>query len=104
MKKILGLSFALMMSFFITACGGGGTDVVESGTYQGTIAEVEADKDEIYVQVDDKKLELYFTEETELMRGEETVEFSELKEGQKVEVKVKKVGKRLDPLKVVILE
>lgn len=94
--------FSTILLFF--ACGES-TDVVESGTYQGTISEVEAEKDEIYVTTDDDKtLELYFTENTSLTRGGSEVEFSELEEGQKVEVEVEKVGKRLDPISVKIME
>lgn len=78
--------------------------VVESGTYKGTIAEVNADEKEIYVDSDGKELELYFIDKTELTRGGKNVGFSSLKKGQKIEVKVKKVGKRLDPLSVKILE
>lgn len=97
-----GLMFSTILLFF--ACGEG-TDVVESGTYQGTIKEVEADKDEIYVTTDDNKtLELYFTETTSLTRNGSEVDFSELEEGQKVEVEVEKVGKRLDPISVKIME
>jgi len=81
-----------------------GHDVVESGTYEGTIKKVKPDESEIYVDVDGKELELYFIDETKLTRGDEPVKFSELAEGQKVEVEVKKVGKRLDPLSVKILE
>ena len=81
------------------------TDVVESGTYQGTIHEVEADKSEIYVKTGDGKLlELYFTETTTLTRNGETVPFDQLKEGGKVEVEVKKEGQRLDPVSVKILD
>ncbi|APG59816.1 hypothetical protein [Christiangramia salexigens] len=97
-----GLLFSTILLFF--ACGES-TDVVESGTYQGTVKEVEADKTEIYVTTsDDKTLELYFTENTSLTRAGNEVEFSELKEGQKVEVEVEKTGKRLDPISVKILE
>lgn len=81
------------------------TDVVESGTYQGTIQEVEPAKDEIYVKTDDGKvLELYFTEATTLTHNGETVPFDHLKEGGKVEVQVEKTGQRLDPVAVKILE
>ena len=97
---------AAFVFFFLVSCGGGEkTDVVESGTYQGTVHEVEADKTEIYVKTaDDRLLELYFTEATTLTRNGQAVEFSELAEGQKVEVEVKKEGKRLDPISVKILE
>ncbi|MCM8571129.1 hypothetical protein NE848_17165 [Gramella jeungdoensis] len=97
-----GLMFSAILLFF--ACGES-TDVVESGTYQGTIKEVEAEKTEIYVTTDDDKtLELYFTETTSLTRNGSEVDFSELEEGQKVEVEVEKVGKRLDPISVKIME
>lgn len=104
MKSLMikGILFSTILLFF--ACGES-TDVVESGTYQGTIKEVEPEKDEIYVSTDDNKtLELYFTETTSLTRNGSEVEFSELKEGQKVEVEVEKKGKRLDPLSVKIME
>lgn len=96
---------AFLSLFFVAIACGENTDVVESGTYQGTVKEVEPSKTEIYVETaDNKTLELYFTEKTELSRNGSTVEFSELKEGQKVEVEVEKVGKRLDPISVKILE
>ena len=90
---------------FLYSCDQGGTDVVESGTYQGTIQEVEPAKTEIYVKTDDGKvLELYFTENTTLTHNGETVPFDHLKEGGKVEVEVEKTGQRLDPKAVRILE
>ena len=93
------------LAFFILISCGEKTDVVESGVYQGTIDEVEADKSEIYVKTGDGKLlELYFTEATTLTKDGQTVPFSELAEGKKVEVEVKKDGKRLDPVSVKILE
>lgn len=98
--------FLSIFSFvlFLGACGEK-TDVVDSGTYQGVVHEVEADKSEIYVKTADNKiLELYFTESTALTKNGETVPFSELAEGKKVEVVVEKVGQRLDPISVKILE
>jgi hypothetical protein len=81
------------------------TDVVDSGTYTGTIEEVEPDKSEIYVRTTDEKLlELYFTESTTLTRNGGTVPFDQLQEGNRVEVEVEKVGQRLDPVAVKILE
>lgn len=105
MKNFKGLVIALLLFVpFMYSCQEG-TDVVESGTYQGTIKEVEADKSEIYVTTDDGKvLELYFTDNTALTRNGETVAFDQLKEGGKVEVQVEKVGQRLDPVAVYILE
>lgn len=103
MKLVVGI-FTLVTLLLFTACGES-TDAVESGTYNGTVDEVEAEKSEIYVKTDDgKTLELYFIDETELTKNGESVDFSALEEGQKVEVKVEKVGQRLDPLKVNIKE
>ncbi len=103
MRVALGI-FSIVTLFLTTACGGS-TDVVKSGTYTGTVDEVEAEKSEIYVKTDEgQKLELYFTDKTELTKNGEAAEFSALEEGQKVEVEVKKVGKRLDPLTVDIKE
>lgn len=104
-NKMIKFSLILFITLFFAACAGSGTDVVESGTYQGTVAEVEAEKTEIYVKTDEgKTLELYFTKETQLLKSGESAPFSALAEGQKVEVKVEKVGKRLDPLSVKIIE
>lgn len=100
-SKMLVIAIAVIA---LASCGEK-TDVVESGVYQGTVEEVEADKTEIYVKTaDGKLLELYFTEKTTLTRNGETVPFSELAEGKKVEVEITKVGKRLDPVSVEILE
>lgn len=89
----------------VVACGGESTDVVESGTYEGTIQEVNAEESEIYVKTaDNKTLELYFIEETELVKDTTAVPFDSLATGQKVRVEVEKVGQRLDPLRVEILE
>ena len=104
MKCLKTIALALFFVSFLFACGES-TDVVESGTYTGTIDEVEADKSEIYVKTDDDKLlELYFTESTTLTRNGEVVPFDQLEEGGKVEVEVEKVGNRLDPKAVRILE
>ena len=93
----------LVIAFLFTACGEK-TDVVDSGTYRGTVDKVEPSKTEIYVKTSDNKtLELYFTENTSLTRNGETVDFSNLEEGQQVEVDVEKSGKRLDPIAVRIL-
>ena len=102
MKVKLATAF-LVIAFLFTACGEK-TDVVDSGTYRGIVDKVEPSKTEIYVKTSDNKtLELYFTENTSLTRNGETVEFSNLEEGQQVEVDVEKSGKRLDPIAVRIL-
>ncbi len=106
MRKLLKTTLSMIVLFcgslIFQACQS--TDVVESGTYKGTISEVEADKDEIYVKTDDNKtLELYFTEETRLTRNGSPADFAVLEEGMKVEVEVEKVGNRLDPIAVKVL-
>ncbi len=94
----------LFMIPLLYACSEG-TDVVESGTYQGTVDEVEPEKTEIYVETqDNKRLELYFNENTSLTRNGETVAFDQLEKGQQVEVEVEKVGQRLEPIAVRIME
>ena len=104
MKKCSILSLIALIFVSMISCGEK-TDVVDSGTYQGTVEEVELDKTEIYVKTgDDKLLELYFTESTTLTRNGQTVPFTELAEGQKVEVEVRKEGQRLDPVSVKILD
>jgi hypothetical protein len=103
MKNLKALAFALI-ALVVLSCNDS-TDVVESGTYEGTIKKVEAQKNEIYVQTeDDKTLELYFTDKTQLTKSGENIEFSMLKKGLKVQVEVEKVGKRLDPISIKVLE
>ena len=104
MKKRNLILFGVLIMGLVTACGES-TDVVESGTYTGTIAELNADETEIYVETqDDKRLELYFTETTELTQNGQTIPFSTLEEGQRVEVTVEKTGQRLDPKSVKLLQ
>lgn len=103
MNKLFSILVVAMM-FFVTSCGES-TVAVESGTYEGEITEVEADKDEIYVKTTEgQTLELYFIDKTVLTKNGENAEFSALEEGQTVEVEVEKVGQRLDPLSVNIKE
>ena len=95
---------AILATLFLAGCGGD-TAVVDSGSYEGTVAEVVPAEEEIYVNLDSgEKIELYFNEETELTREGETVEFSELSEGTRVRVDVERVGNRLEPRAVEILQ
>lgn len=73
-------------------------------TVEGPIAQVVARKKEIYVQGTDKKYEFYFTPKTELTKAGQAVDFATLTEGMKVRVTANKVGKRLDPVKVEVLQ
>ena len=102
MKILKSLVVFSIISAF-AACSG--TDVVDSGTYQGTVDKVEAEKTEIYVETDDnKRLELYFNDETQLTQNNQEVPFSSLEKGQRVSVTIEKTGQRLDPISVEILE
>lgn len=81
------------------------TDVVSSGTYTGTAIVVDDQQKEVYVQIGDTtKIELYFNNETEVVRNGEPVAFEELEEGQRVRVTVQKEGQSLKPERVEILE
>lgn len=102
MRKLFLPALIAAVPFFFSC--GEKTDVVESGTYQGTIEEVEAEKTEIYVKTKENKLlELYFTQSTSLTKDGQNVAFDQLKEGGNVEVQVEKVGNRLEPVAVKIL-
>ena len=104
MKKNFLLAMTIVLMIVFSSCGGN-TDVVDSGTYNGKIKKIEPEKTEIYVTLEDgKTIELYFIEETTLTKNGEKVDFSELSQGQTVEIEVKKVGKRLDPISVKIKE
>lgn len=80
------------------------TDLVESGTYTGTALVVDAEQNEVYVQLNDTTtIELYFSNETQIMRDGQTVAFDALQKGQKIEVEVERSGESLKPLKVSIM-
>ena len=101
-KTLVSITGIFIAMIFLASCGHN-VDVVESGTYDGTVAEAKADEQEIYVELDNgKTIELYFTENTTLTKNGQEVEFSELEKGVDVEVKVEKKGKKLEPLAVKI--
>lgn len=101
------ITLAAILSLFmitLTSCGSD-TSVVESGTYTGTIEEVNAEETEIYVTLDSgETIELYFTDETTLSQNGEEVPFSTIEVGDSVEVTVEKTGQRLDPVDVVLID
>lgn len=104
--RLLSSSFCvLLLAGLLVGCGGEEqTTVVDSGTYEGTISEVNADEREIYVDVPNTgTLELYFTDTTRVMQDTAQVPFDALQTNQRVSVEVNKVGKRLDPETVTIL-
>lgn len=99
----LRIFVAAFLLIGLSACGQE-TTVVDSGTYEGIIAEVNPGEEEIYVEVENTgTLELYFTEETRLTQDGSEVSFSELDAGDRVRVEVERVGQRLDPISVEIL-
>lgn len=103
-KSVFNVLFVAAAMLFLFSCNNE-TEAVESGTYQGTVDKVVPEETEIYVETEEgQRLELYFTETTELTQNGETVAFDALEKGQKVEVTVEKVGQRLDPVSVVILD
>ena len=73
-------------------------------TIEGVVDKVVPEKTEIYVLADGKRHEFYFNEKTELTQSGQKVAFAFLKKSQKVKVTADKVGKRLDPIKVELLE
>lgn len=87
-----------------TASAGTTTGADAANTVEGPVAKVVAKKKEIYVQGPDKKHEFYFKPNTELTKGGQPAQFSDLKEGTKVRVTFVKVGKRQDPVKVEIMQ
>jgi CspA family cold shock protein len=93
-KVILSLAIALLSSATVFAA---------DMTLQGKITKVETDEKEIHVLADGKKHELHIKDNTELLQNGAHATFDALKVDQKVKVEVKKVGKRLDPIKVEIL-
>lgn len=81
------------------------TDLVESGTYTGTAKVVDQQQNEVYLQVNDTTtIELYFSNDTQIMRNGQTVAFDALQQGQRLEVEVERSGQSLKPQRVTILE
>lgn len=98
------LTALFFIAFAMVGCGAKVT-AVDSGTYEGSISQVKPSEQEIYVQIrEGQKLELYFTPETTLTQNDETVPFEQLAADQQVSVEVKRVGNRLDPVAVEILQ
>ena len=103
LKKAIVIITGMFFSIAILSSCGHNVDVVDSGTYQGKVIEVKPDEQEIYVKTDnDKTLELYFTDSTKLTKSGNPADFSALEKGSKVEVKLEKMGKKMNPLAVKI--
>lgn len=71
---------------------------------EGEIVKVVPAEREIYVESGGKKHEYYFNPATKVFRGDKEAAYEDLKKGMKVKVSANKIGKRLDPLEVRILE
>jgi cold shock protein len=95
---------AVVVAIVLAGCGDN-IVAVDSGTYEGTISKVNPAEEEIYVTIDgDRTLELYFTDQTELTKNDQTVPFTALQAGDRVSVQVSRQGNRVEPLTVNILE
>jgi len=105
MHAIFRFAWAFFLALVLVGCGGEETTtVVDSGTYEGTISELNVDEREIYVDVPNTgTLELYFTDSTRVLRDSVQSSFDSLSVDQKVAVEVEKVGQRLDPVTVQIM-
>lgn len=103
-KKTLAALSTLTALLLLSGCGQS-IDTVDAGTYPGTIDKVVPEEREIYVDLDNgTRLELYFNETTELVRGGSPAEFSQLAQGGKVNVTVDREGNRNIPTRVEILQ
>ncbi len=72
-------------------------------TIEGKIVKVVPAKKEIYVEMDGKKHEFYFTPTTTFTKGTEAAKFEDLQTGMTVKVVADKKGKRYDPKSVEIV-
>lgn len=104
MNKISALSlvFLCLSCFAFFGCGKS-IGVVDAGTYKGTIDKV-VPEEEIYVTLESgERLELYFNDATELVQGDESVDFSSINANTSVEITVSREGNRNIPTRVVLL-
>lgn len=80
------------------------TQMVPTGTYTGEAIIVDSEQKEIYVRLNDTTtIELYFSNDTQVMRNGQQVGFDGLQQGQTVEVEVERSGESLKPKAVRIL-
>ncbi|NJO01786.1 MAG: hypothetical protein HC880_08945 [Bacteroidia bacterium] len=80
------------------------TDLVPSGIYDGTAQRVDPTQNEVYMQTDGGELiELYFSDQTRIIKNGEMVPFDAMEEGQRIQVEVKRQGDHLEPITVNIL-
>ena len=81
------------------------TQLVPSGTYTGEAMVVDSQQKELYVKLNDTTtIELYFSNDTQIMRNNQQVQFDALQKGQTLEVEVERSGESLKPKTVRIVE
>ena len=106
-KKPLALLALILISITILQVCGKEKDtvLVSSGTYTGKVTDAVEPALEFYLKLnDDSLVRLNFIGETTLKINEETVPFSELKEGTKIEVELEKMEDKMAPISVKILD
>ncbi|MFP4282521.1 MAG: hypothetical protein ACLFU2_07875 [Opitutales bacterium] len=102
-KNTLALFLLLFGSLLLAGCGES-IDVVDAGTYTGTVDEAVPAEEEIYVSLDSgERLELYFSDTTELVANGQTADFSQLAAGTPVRVTVEREDNRNVPTRVEIM-
>jgi hypothetical protein len=100
----LFLSLGLIAALLPAPAHSADTITPQISEIEGEIVKVVPEEREIYVLSAEKKHEYYFNEKTTVVKGETTAAFEDLKTGMKVKVTANKIGKRLDPTTVKILE
>jgi hypothetical protein len=100
-RRIISVFLLAVVGLVLAGCSDSG---VKSGTYDGTIKEINVGETEIYVETPDGTvLELYFTETTRVVNADGSeATFADLSVDQKVSVEVENVDGDLKPVKVVL--
>ena len=100
-RRIINVFLLATVGLILVGCNDSG---VKSGTYEGTIKEINVGETEIYVETPDGTvLELYFTETTRVVNADGTpATFADLNVDQKVSVEVENVEGDLKPVKVIL--
>lgn len=95
------VAFSITLSF---SSGASALTTPLTSEIEGVIVKVVPSEREIYVESEGKKHEYYFNPMTKVVHGNEERKYEDLKKGMRVKVSANKIGKRLDPLEVRILE
>jgi hypothetical protein len=103
MKNLVSFVFAIFLTMPLAITASALTDVPTS-EIEGVIAKVVPSEREIYVESAGKKHEYYFNVNTKVTQGSDEKKYEDLKQGMRVKVSAHRIGKRLDPFEVRILE